>query len=40
MSNEGFKLRGISKNGQRKRSNRKLMQVEGGDEYHCPDLGD
>ena len=23
MSNEGFKLRGISKNGQRKRSNRK-----------------
>ena len=41
MSNEGFKIREISKNGRRKRSNKKKMtQVEEGDECHHQDLWD
>ena len=38
MSNEGFKIRGISKNGGRKEVIEKMTQVEEDDECHCPDL--
>ena len=40
MSNEGFKLRGISKNGGRKDVIEKMTQVQEGDECHHPDLRD
>ena len=40
MSNEGFKLKGISKYGQRKRIDEKITKVEEGDKCHHPDPKD
>ena len=40
MSNEGFKLKGASKNGRRKEVMEKITQVEENDEYPHPNTRD